>query len=124
MKSEEQKYWMKHYPHEAETIITMCDLFDHTEDESTKAQIDYVLGVLREQEKYAWHDLREDPKDLPVDSRVVEVAMSGVEGDVRYSHGCTTLLANGHRVWAIGIDYPVHKITHWRYIEPFGEVEE
>lgn len=125
MTQEEQKYWMEHYPHEAETIITLCDLFDETQDEAVKAQISYAIGVLRKKEKYARHDLRKNPKDLPkVGECVVTVIKlitnSGYKTEYRID---MPLDERGLELMKKGLNDHFQCLA-WYYIEPFEEDNE
>ena len=48
----EEKYWMENYPKEAETIITLSKVFDELgNDDASKAQLNYVIGLLRRKEE-------------------------------------------------------------------------
>lgn len=146
MKSEEQEYWMKHYPHEAETIMTLSDLLDETQDVAAKAQIDYAIGVLRKKEMCRWHDLRKDPDDLPDELTNVNVAWINhnppryydfikdkiTSGDSAifyrgkwwwYSCACVDLLAEYGFSRGDEVDKDI-EIIAWRYIEPFEEDNE
>lgn len=119
MKSEEQEYWVKHYPHEAETIMTLSDLLDETQDVAAKAQIDYTIGVLRKKEKYRWHDLRKTPEDLPaVEERVVLTV------DLVHEHRNVYGHRTKYGAWVVNGFEIRFDVIAWRTDEPFEEDKE
>lgn len=123
MTTEEQEYWIKHYPHEAETIIALCDLFDEAQDEAVKAQISYAIGVLRKKEKYAFHDLQKNPEDLPEIGMYVDTRMISCEtGMIVPRYACLWEFCN-QMMWKDvrhgGYEYKA--CVAWRYIDPLED---
>lgn len=88
---------------------------------------------LRQQEKYAWNDLRKDPTDLPEIGHLVRVCL---EGDERFGEKKKKVYCDGF--WGYGewhtLDHErmrkersicdnriaeCYKVIAWREIEPF-----
>lgn len=78
--------------------------------------LNMAIEALEKQEKYKWHDLRKNPKDLP-DERNVVIGFDGSE------YGATVFYDSGiYRGWATSDqDFEPSDITAWRYMEPFEE---
>ena len=94
---------------------------DH--DSDTGKAIDMAIEALKKSDKYKWHDLKENPDDLPEANRwgesnyVLVKALIKVEcfacNDMRkayYSHTQKKWSIDGH-------------VFAWRYIEPFKDEE-
>ena len=80
------------------------------------------FALLMEKEKYAWHDLRKNPEDLPP---IAETVIAWFErGDVcavvRYHDGYAYNEAYALR--AMQIEHQ-SEIVAWKFPEPFEEVE-
>lgn len=82
----------------------------------------FLKDMLEECEKYRWHDLRKDPKDLPekeglyavtvkYDTESTEIGFGYYEHMYGYSSGWSALMPNYGNVIA------------WKEIEPFEEDE-
>lgn len=74
----------------------------------------FLKDMLEESEKYRWHDLRNNPDDLPDSDRKVECRTMTKTGVVNPVFGYYA------DRWCCGINSNVIK---WREIEPFEEVE-
>ena len=90
---------------------------DH--DSDTGKAIDKAIEALKKADKYRWHDLRENPDDLPeaigggYESEYVLVMIGTPEWnswEQAYYH-------HGKRLWST---YE-QNVFAWRYIEPFKE---
>lgn len=89
--------------------------------------MDTIKRYAAKEEKYAWHDLRKNPEDLPEELKKVYVYFEYFRyGDfncmykdygVSYQIGGMFHFVNGSSGWR------ELKIIAWRYIEPFEEDE-
>lgn len=91
--------------------------------QATKLKLKEMLELADKLDKYAWHDLRKNPDDLPSEEGEVLVILDGIIGNVKFEKGIE-----------LGYYMPTDKsflggmangiVIAWRAIEPFEEVEE
>ena len=74
----------------------------------------FLKEMLEESEKYRWHDLRKDPKDLPEDDRKVECIT------LTKSRKSNHVFGYFDRRWVCGM---CSNVIAWKEIEPFEENE-
>lgn len=84
-----------------------------------------VWDALERVEKYAWHDLRKNPEDLPYDDNTEFIVCAEYDNGIR----CVTLgcfMGNEGMVLPELGNWMRNKyhIIAWRYIEPFEEDNE
>ncbi len=96
----------------------------------------FLKEMLEECEKYRWHDLRKDPKDLPDDERTVTVMAKMFcpwDDEFRFfelkMNYCHKILRTGKVFgWKVGYPYffnfETDEVIAWREIEPFEEDKE
>ena len=84
-------------------------------------QSDYIvqdaIDKLEEADKYRWHDLRENPDDLPEeyeDRLSVDVLVVTEYGDFSVAYVDLTLIE-----WCVDEYTAAEDIIAWKYIEPF-----
>lgn len=69
MRNEDFETLKESYPNEAEEICALSSVLDYfyfdKHDDATCSYLDYAIKVLKDKEKYRWHDLRKTPEDLP-----------------------------------------------------------
>lgn len=81
--------------------------------------VNEIIGL----EKYRWHDLRNNPEDLPGDFRKVLICIKGLEG--KESGINTAVHSKKTKTWgATMFTLEESDVIAWRYIEPFEEVSE
>lgn len=94
-----------------------------------------AVEALEKREKYRWHDLRKNPKDLPkegerilfctvcYDNEDEERIWTGNFRNGYCDDGCYFENDDYECFVTIAV-YPSSEVLAWRYIEPFEEVEE
>lgn len=109
---------------EAIEVLKKAPHFPHDKI-GAKEAIDTAIEVMEKAEKYRWHDLREDPDDLPSRRNMY---MCFAEGDFVIEDGSVV-----HGKYPVIVPFPFSeygsrynfKVVVWREIEPFEcEVEE
>lgn len=103
-------------------VFMQIDSKEFTEDEKYEAiqqVLDAVSWLFNKQQKYRWHDLRDNPNDLPEDNKQVLVSIKD---------GCI------HRTWHDSHGwrnrnskiryYSDKSVLAWREIEEFESEEE
>ena len=77
-----------------------------------------AIKISGNREKYAWHDLRKDPKDLPKGG--CEVLGRIINGNYRYYMTCEYICG----AFCPDSDCASNNVVAWKYIEPFEEDSE
>lgn len=83
---------------------------------------DYITlskQLIKNQLKYRWHDLRNDPNDLPEDNKEILVTFRYYFSDEEE----TAVLWHTEEGWVSTLGLIHGRIIAWREIEPFWEEE-
>lgn len=92
-----------------------------------------VIEALKKAEKYRWHDLRKDPKDLPKSEAEVSVMAKmkcAWDGkfrlfEIRMTYSGKILCTGDVKGWGVSypydFDFETDEVIAWREIEPFEE---
>ena len=89
---------------------------DH--DSDTGKAIDAAIKALEKADKYKWHDLRENPDDLPkADEYGCSEYVLVMIGTPEWNSWEQAYYHHGKRLWST---YE-QNVFAWRYIEPFKE---
>lgn len=81
-----------------------------------------INDMLKDKEKYRWHDLRKDPNDLPEYGKLVVAWI--LEQSAVYNGYVISTSASYIHSYAMGVHNNLHEVIAWRYIEPFEEEEQ
>lgn len=104
---------------EAIEVLKKAPHFPHDKI-GAKEAIDVAIEVMEKAEKYRWHDLRENPDDLPKENGDYMVwyhAINGVYDGAKVMYYSTA-------GWLTGKTRKKEGVIAWREIEPFeSEVE-
>lgn len=81
-----------------------------------------ALEALEKNDKYGWHDLKENPDDLPPDNYEGDVLVSlyGIDGHIHYKHGIKLAYWCG-RKYSFFDDESNYLVEAWKHLEPFKE---
>lgn len=89
-----------------------------TRDEMMK-MVDDIAG---ESDKYRWHDLQQDPTDLPETEQEILVCLDGRVGRITYDHTIEMVYwVNDGRFYNSRIMNRM--VIAWKYVERFGDEE-
>lgn len=82
-----------------------------------KVQRDMLEELYKREKEFIWHDLRNNPDDLP-DEGEVNVCLDGKYGNVTFDKGISSVYyCSGH----FFNDHELNKLViGWKYIEPFA----
>lgn len=123
-----------------EAIRNICEMLRDKED---KESLLMAIGALRDDYYYRWHDLSDDPDDLPmVSERVVFLTKPIVRKytaapeetepseyytgifDNGYYNNYPTFINDDYEMYVTQGEYEVDKVYAWKRIEPFEVVTE
>lgn len=102
-----------------ESLIYMIKCLEHNFREERKSN-DRQYKMLCEYEKYKWHDIRKNPRDLPEDEDEDVLAYDCGYFIARCEHH-TDFFGRLHTDWTDDTFGPLENVIAWRYIEPFEE---
>lgn len=85
--------------------------------ECNGCKVNHLRELAEKEEKYRWHDLRKNPKDLPktICEYACDVAVEWENGDITYDIQSDFVVPQ---------DTNCYTVIAWRYVEPFGEEVE
>ena len=97
-------------------------------EESDHEEIKYkdflckAVEAFEQSDKYRWHDLRKNPKDLPKEMPVI-AWYDNTNNGAEYK-GAAIAETIWRDFWRDLLEEDIGNVIAWKYIEPFGEVEE
>lgn len=96
----------------------------------------FLKEMLEECEKYRWHDLRKDPKDLPKSEAEVSVMAKmkcAWDGkfrlfEIRMTYSGKILCTGDVKGWGVSypydFDFETDEVIAWKEFEPFEEIDK
>ena len=100
------------------------DVYDDTSKVNKLLQLNKIVSkALEKADKYRWHDLRENPNDLPEDNGYgCSECVLAVTGTPEWSDYEWAYYNHNTMMWST--PFCVRNVCAWRYIEPFKEEED
>ena len=106
--------------------------FEDTKQKILEEMEEFEISIkaIEKQNKYRWHDLRKNPRDLPEDGETVEVVYEYYDFDAeadlpKYGHSRYYHDIYGTEFWGGDAFNGLQlNVIAWRYIEPIEEEDE